>query len=290
MSKVSLALARLRSYRVRPSVWDELPVTRRAGVLVLLYSNKHNELASVLTLRSANLSSFSGHAALPGGKADSESETPYAVARRETCEEIGLPFSNGDLENRGYSIEHLTTLPAYLSRNLLAVRPVVAFIKPIEGVDHHHDSIKDLPSIINLDTHQSDEVGDVFSVPLHRFLSNAPGWYTSKPVNWGGLAWNMHWYRAIRLSKPVGQIGWYSVWGLTANILLDTATIAFDTVPPMPHRRKGLVGDEVLLEGLREHGLLTEERDREKDNSLVFSDVFGIDSPLLKERCAQEEN
>lgn len=300
MSKISHALGRLRSYQVASSIWDDLPVSRRAGVLVLLYSNKNKELASLLTLRSRNLSSYSGDAALPGGKADSINETPYEVARREAFEEIGLPFSDEELENKGYIMEHVTTLPAYLSRNLLAVRPVVAYMRSIheghhhnqqhhdEDHHHHHDHVKDLPSIIDLDTHKSDEVADIFSVPLQRFLSNSPGWYSSKSVNWGGLKWNQHWYRAIRPVKPVGQTGWYSVWGLTANILLDTASIAFDTVPPMPHRRKGLIGDEVLLQGLKEHGLLTLKRDRKKDNSVIFSRIFGPDSPLLRERCADD--
>jgi peroxisomal coenzyme A diphosphatase NUDT7 len=286
MSRISQALSRLRSYPVKPSIWDEVPFTRRAGVLVLLFANKHNELATVLTLRSSNLTSFSGDAALPGGKADSLDETPYQVARRETCEELGIPFSEEKLERSGYGIQYITTLPAYLSRNLLSVRPVVAFIHPLHPRFQHLDYIRDLPSIINMEKHKSHEVGDVFSVSLHRFLRDTPGWYSSKPVNWGGLMWNQHWYRAIRHTKPVGQTGWYSVWGLTANILLDTAAIAFDTKPPMLHRRDNAVGDEVLLRGLKEHGIMTEARDRKKDNSVVFSEVFGLDSPLLKEREA----
>lgn len=272
---------------MNPSIWDELPYSRRAGVLVLLFVNKHNELASLLTLRSANLSSFSGDAALPGGKADTVAETPYQVSRRETGEEIGIPISDQELERRGYEMEHLTTLPAYLSRNLLAVRPTIAFIKPIVNQNQLYDSIMDLPAIIDLETHRTDEVGDVFSVPLQKFLSNKPEWYSSRPVNWGGLTWNQHWYKAIRHTKAVGQSGWYSVWGLTANILLDTASIAFDTAPPMPHRRKGLAGDEILIRGLKDHGVLTEDRDRKKDNSIVFRKIFGPDSPLLKERCAE---
>jgi 8-oxo-dGTP pyrophosphatase MutT (NUDIX family) len=74
---VQAALARLRSYKPPPlPLWDTLPARRRAAILVLLYADRWGDLRVVITMRAASLRSFSGHAALPGGKADSKNETP----------------------------------------------------------------------------------------------------------------------------------------------------------------------------------------------------------------------
>jgi 8-oxo-dGTP pyrophosphatase MutT (NUDIX family) len=53
-----------------------LPARKRAAVLVLLFADRWGDLRVVVTMRAASLRSFSGHAALPGGKADSKEETP----------------------------------------------------------------------------------------------------------------------------------------------------------------------------------------------------------------------
>lgn len=71
------ALNRLRAYKPPPlPLWDALPARKRAAVLVLLYADRWGDLRVVITMRAASLRSFSGHAALPGGKADSLEETP----------------------------------------------------------------------------------------------------------------------------------------------------------------------------------------------------------------------
>lgn len=43
---------------------------------MLLFADRWGDLRVVITMRSASLRSFSGHAALPGGKADGVDETP----------------------------------------------------------------------------------------------------------------------------------------------------------------------------------------------------------------------
>lgn len=71
------AIARLRAHEPPAfPLWDRLPASRRAAVLILLYADRRGDLRVVLTMRAANLRSFSGHAAFPGGKADSVEETP----------------------------------------------------------------------------------------------------------------------------------------------------------------------------------------------------------------------
>lgn len=78
------AIARLKAHEPPAfPLWDRLPASRRAAVLILLYADRRGDLRVVLTMRAANLRSFSGHAAFPGGKADSVEETP--------CESLFLP-------------------------------------------------------------------------------------------------------------------------------------------------------------------------------------------------------
>ena len=48
-------------------------------MLILLYADRWGDLRVVITMRAASLRSFSGHAALPGGKADSKEESPCKV-------------------------------------------------------------------------------------------------------------------------------------------------------------------------------------------------------------------
>lgn len=54
-----------------------------AGVLIGVYDG-----AIILTKRSMNLRSFTGHVCLPGGKVDKTDESVIATAMREFCEEI----------------------------------------------------------------------------------------------------------------------------------------------------------------------------------------------------------
>lgn len=71
------AINRLRAYKPPPfPLWDKLPVRMRAAVLILLYADRWGDLRVVITMRAASLRNFSGHAALPGGKADAAEETP----------------------------------------------------------------------------------------------------------------------------------------------------------------------------------------------------------------------
>lgn len=130
-SRAAAALARLRAYSPPPfPLWDSLPVSRRAAVLVLLYADRGGELRVVLTMRSAHLRSFSGHAAFPGGKADSIEETEFAIARREAFEEIGLPTAENEEKSlpEGFHAEELCCLPFNLAKTELVVRPCVAFL------------------------------------------------------------------------------------------------------------------------------------------------------------------
>jgi 8-oxo-dGTP pyrophosphatase MutT (NUDIX family) len=86
-----------------------MPLSRKAAVLILLFADPSGELRVVITMRASTLSSYSGHAALPGGKAE-EGETAFECARREASEEIGLPRKASALPPP-FRVEHLCEMP-----------------------------------------------------------------------------------------------------------------------------------------------------------------------------------
>ncbi|PHH70912.1 hypothetical protein CDD80_5659 [Ophiocordyceps camponoti-rufipedis] len=202
------AINRLRAYRPPPfPLWDSLPPRRRAAVLLLLYGDGHGHLRVVVTMRAASLRSFSGHAALPGGKADDESETPFQIARREAFEEIGLPVDDHRLPSP-FRIEALCMLPPSLATTHLVVRPCVAFIHadrssptPSSSSEDDESHLVEESLIPRLD---SREVAALFSAPLYNFLkvhdlppppgqSLPPGnWYDGAWTSWKDTPWRLH--------------------------------------------------------------------------------------------------
>ncbi|KAF2459988.1 hypothetical protein BDY21DRAFT_337077 [Lineolata rhizophorae] len=217
------AIARLRSYVPPPTQYTNLPLTRRAAVLLLLFADKAGHLKVVLTIRASTLSSYAGQAALPGGKADVLTETPLQTARREAFEEIGLPLSNNKLPPP-FRVEHLCQLPTYLARTELGVRPCVAFLttSPPGASDSAAPSSPSAPTdrqptgsavpavedslIPRLD---AKEVAAVFTAPFHNFLRSkldeqlwgdvgsavddvSSGWYQGSWSDWQESRWRMH--------------------------------------------------------------------------------------------------
>ncbi|KAL2756285.1 hypothetical protein ACRALDRAFT_1081796 [Sodiomyces alcalophilus JCM 7366] len=226
-ARSAAAIAHLRAYRPPPfPVWDRLPASRRAAVLLLLYADRRGDLRVIVTMRATSLRSFSGHAAFPGGKADNVLETPYQIARREAWEEIGLP-----LDSRlpaPFRIEHLCELPCNMAQTHLVVRPCVAYLhidrdasttiattatttttttppRVEDGQDDGQDDGDDMSIIPRLD---AKEVAAVFTAPFHNFLLATdeprpertrrplpPGpWYDGRWMTFGGKAWRVHNY------------------------------------------------------------------------------------------------
>ncbi|VVT45435.1 uncharacterized protein SAPINGB_P000749 [Magnusiomyces paraingens] len=281
------------------AAWDSVPAKRRAAVLVVLFETKNPitnrvELSTVLTTRAAHLSSFSGHVALPGGKADSEQETAREAARREASEEIGFPAMLPEND----PIVDVARFPAYLSRNLLAVAPSIAYVPSPAQIPPLYGLPDVLPDDLDEVLRAGGEVGEVFSVPLRYFLylhppGSTPGappgrkppvtpWYTGGDAIWGGLSWWMHHFAVRRrVNKLPGEPAHFSVWGLTARILLDVARVGYAQVPEMRHTHN--IGDEALLEALVSGGYMAVPRSK-RDLSFNFAKAFGRDSPLLKSR------
>ncbi|KAK0657212.1 NUDIX hydrolase domain-like protein [Cercophora newfieldiana] len=286
------AIARLRAFKPPPApLWDRLHLSRRAAVLLLLFADRRGDLRVVITMRAASLRSFSGHAALPGGKADTVEETPFQIARREAWEEIGLPMDDAKLPS-SFRIEYLCDLPMNLARTELIVRPCVAFLHanepPIPTGSTQSPSTKtatvEESMIPRLD---AKEVAAVFSAPFHNFLKATdeepheevrrrpvpPGkWYEGNWLQFNGQPWRAHYFYVPvndqRVMKPHRQLSAaeeevadelsekdrYQVWGMTARILVDAARIAYGEVPEFEHNSH--FGDEGLIEDAEKEGRL----------------------------------
>lgn len=151
-----------------------------------------------------------GQAALPGGKSDASSETPFQTARREANEEIGLPNIDQSFPSP-FWVEHLCELPANLARTELVVRPCVALLHSYNE-ETGEDADPEEAFMPQLD---AKEVAAVFTGPFHNFLKmfdeprggddddgQLPGdkadWYEGSWTNWNTTWWRSKSARANR--------------------------------------------------------------------------------------------
>ncbi|OJJ60835.1 hypothetical protein ASPSYDRAFT_87410 [Aspergillus sydowii CBS 593.65] len=278
------AIDRLRAFKPPATSYDLVPVSRRAAVLLLLYADARGDLRVVLTIRASTLSSYAGQAALPGGKSDSELETPLQTARREAHEEIGLPGLDYPLPPP-FTVEHLCEIPCSLARTELVVRPCVALLHTFDEASGR-DADPETELIPRLDAR---EVAAVFTAPFRDFLfqlgtesERAGGkgdeeWYHGLWTEWWGTQWRMHQFfvpiDSTKVIKPrahdqsqseavhkleeqesSGDVTRYRVFGMTARILVDVARIAYKHEPDFEHNRH--TGDEELIKRLRGRGRL----------------------------------
>jgi 8-oxo-dGTP pyrophosphatase MutT (NUDIX family) len=188
------AIDRLRSYKPPETVWAQMPLSRRAAVLILLFADRNGDLRVVITMRASTLSSYSGQAALPGGKAE-EGETAFECARREAAEEIGLPRKPSSLPPP-FRVEHLTEMPTnascghhccclllkktndelQLAKTELVVRPCIALLHSYDPATGQSASVEEklLPVL------DHTEVAAVFSAS---FLNCETSTSTQMPGN-----------------------------------------------------------------------------------------------------------
>ena len=146
----------------------------------------------ILCTRSEALSSHAGEVCLPGGKND-PGESDVACALREADEEIGLRAA-------AHALDVVATLPPFLSKGRVSVRPVVACV----GSRTFEPSVNEA------------EVAETFTVPLESFLDEEGHSHRD---------WEFLPGRVIRVHffERAGRV----VWGLTASVLVETAEVAF---------------------------------------------------------------
>lgn len=104
----------------------QYPPEARAAVLVPLYRDVRGQVRVILTRRPEHMRTHPGDVVFPGGRLE-EGESPEQTAKREACEEIGLPEGGVEI------IGGLTPITTRDPGNLIV--PVVAKVtRPTEFV------------------------------------------------------------------------------------------------------------------------------------------------------------
>lgn len=164
---------------------------RKAAVLILLFPDEAGECRFVLTLRQRALQVHSGQVSLPGGSLDAD-ETPTDAALREAREEVGVGVGGEAV------IGTLTEL--YIPPSHFCVTPVVAAVG--ERPDFRR---------------QKEEVAAIVEAPLGALLD---------PEDRDSAVWHLH-GQDVRV--PFYRIGGHEVWGATAMMLAELASILGET-------------------------------------------------------------
>lgn len=179
--------------RLRQQVSDVLPAVSdewpEAAVLVALDFTP-GEPAVILTRRASHLRLHAGEIAFPGGKCDEGDHHYWATALREAEEEIALPPG---------LIESLGMLQPLLTRTGIRVVPCVGLLRSPVALQAN-----------------PEELDRVFRAPLEFFADIAE------------LKFDEFDYAGRIRRVPRYEYGEYSVWGITAAVLVKLANIACD--------------------------------------------------------------
>lgn len=174
---------------------------KRSAVLVCIFEGEKGDLRVILTKRSSKLSSYAGHVALPGGKADEGDEDDAATALREAEEEIGL---------RPSLVDVVTVLdPIIMKYGMMMVVPVVGLLADKSSFE---------PTL------NPDEVEEIFDAPLEMFLKDENRREEEK--EWMGDKYLLHYfdYKAADGKS-------YVIYALTAGILIKAASVVYQKSP-----------------------------------------------------------
>lgn len=167
------------------------------------------------------------------------------------------------------------------------------------------------------------EVAAVFSAPFHNFLRMTdeppqpggrelpPGnWYEGSWTTWHDSQWRMHFFYVPvtnqRVVKPKVREGGlaalsenegedeaatpepeavrYKVWGMTARILVDAATVAYGEKPEFEHNRH--FGDEKIIEALAQMGRMGEKK---RQGSAFTAEDLKMARDAIKEAEAKKK-
>lgn len=183
-----------------------MDAARRSAVCIpLIETEKGYEV--LFEVRSEKIDRQPGDICFPGGMAE-QNEAPLETAMRETAEELLI---------RKEQIRLLGLMDVLYTGNLL-IFPYTVILQNYHG------------------TYSTDEVAEVFTVPLEHFLQNEPECYTStvrvipaddfpydriyggKQYKWRKRTEDVFFYR----------YGKYDIWGLTAKIVKSFAETARD--------------------------------------------------------------
>jgi 8-oxo-dGTP pyrophosphatase MutT (NUDIX family) len=199
MTPFTLARIRAALARHRPAAVERGPGDADASVALVL-AGPEDELALCAIRRAEHPSDpWSGHMALPGGRADAADSGPLAAAERETLEEVGLVL---DPRHR---LGALSEVPVRLGGGgrQMVLSPFVYFLGG------------ELPPFV-----LSDEVAEAFWIPLSHLWD---------PQNAGRFTWKRD---GANLLYPAIRFRDAAIWGLTFRVL----TLFSDVLDaPLPH-------------------------------------------------------
>ncbi len=160
-----------------------------AAVLIPL-TNQNDDFSIVLTQRASHLNTHSGQVAFPGGKRDDTDASLAETALRETEEEIGLLRQHVSL---------IGEMSPVVSRYGIKVTPFTGLI-PVDATFSANE----------------DELDSIFSVPVDFLLQD-------QRIRTDSITYKNRTYHV-----PAWQYEGYTIWGLTAMILVEFLNVAFD--------------------------------------------------------------
>ncbi|WP_327018315.1 CoA pyrophosphatase [Croceibacter atlanticus] len=162
---------------------------REAAVTALFYPNKDNQTFLILILRKTYKGVHSAQIGFPGGKVEPEDKDLKDTAKRETEEEVGVPYDDIQL------IKKMTT--AYIPPSNFNVHPFIGYLE-------------DTPKLIK----QDDEVEDIVLVDIDDFLNEDSLIEETLTTSY-----------ATELTVPAFHLNGHVVWGATAMMLSEIKTL-----------------------------------------------------------------
>jgi 8-oxo-dGTP pyrophosphatase MutT (NUDIX family) len=200
MTPFTLVQIRAALARHRPAEVERAPGDAAASVALVL-AGPEDDLALCAIRRAEHPSDpWSGHMALPGGRADPADSGPRAAAERETLEEVGLALA------APHRLGALSQVPVRLGGGGGRQMVLSSFVYYL-GTGHP-------PFVL------SDEVAEAFWIPLS---------YLWDPRNAGRFTWKRD---GANLLYPAIRFGDAAIWGLTFRVL----TLFSDVLDaPLPH-------------------------------------------------------
>jgi 8-oxo-dGTP pyrophosphatase MutT (NUDIX family) len=185
--------------RHQPTLVAREPGHAEAAVALVL-AGTGNDLSLAAIRRAEHpLDPWSGHMALPGGRASAEDSGPRAVAERETLEEVGLALNESHWIG---PLSHVVVRLEAPDRRMI-LSPFVYYLG------------EDLAPFA-----ASDEVAEAYWIPLAHLWD---------PRNASRFTWERN---GARLLYPAIRFRDSAIWGLTFRVL----TLFSDVLDaPLPH-------------------------------------------------------
>jgi 8-oxo-dGTP pyrophosphatase MutT (NUDIX family) len=166
---------------------DSVNLSHAAVALILRESHEFSDVELLLIRRSEHPADpWSGHMAFPGGRVESNDETPFDTAKRETFEEIGI-----DLDASAEFLGRLSELRARSRRQIL---PMSIF--PFVFAAREAFELK-----------RNEEIAEALWIPLEFFLNKSNRRKFFAPLESNDCAFDCYQYKGR------------TIWGLSLMML-----------------------------------------------------------------------